>query len=42
MELYNSNSQIENFYSSTEVKADDNSLGKLSDFNKFLDGKKPD
>jgi cell division protein FtsZ len=42
MELYNSSTQIESFYSNTEVKADDNSLGKLSDFNKFLDGKKPD
>lgn len=42
MELYNTNSQIENFYSNIEVKADDNNPGQLSSLNTFLNGKKPD
>jgi cell division protein FtsZ len=42
MELYNSNSQIENFYSSYEVKTDQNNQTQISTINTFLDGKKPD
>ncbi len=42
MELYNSNTQVENFYSSYEVKADPNSTSPISSINTFLDGKKPD
>ncbi|HKZ68425.1 MAG TPA: cell division protein FtsZ [Chitinophagaceae bacterium] len=42
MELYNSNSHIENFYSNYEVKADQNNQAHISTINTFLDGKKPD
>lgn len=42
MELYNSNTQVENFYSSYEVKSDDKNQGHISTINTFLDGKKPD
>jgi len=42
MELYNSASQIENFYSSYEVKDDPAKQGPISTLNTFLDGKKPD
>ncbi len=42
MELYNTNTQIENFYSSYEVKADQHNQGQISTINTFLDGKKPD
>jgi hypothetical protein len=42
MELYNSSSQIENFYSSYEVKEDPSSQGPISTLNTFLNGKKPD
>ncbi len=42
MELYNSASQIENFYSSYEVKDDPSKQGPISTLNTFLDGKKPD
>ncbi len=42
MELYNSNSHIENFYSNYEVKSDDNNQAHISTINTFLDGKKPD
>ncbi|NDF97405.1 MAG: hypothetical protein EB101_00415 [Chitinophagia bacterium] len=42
MELYNSSSQIENFYSSYEVKDDPAKQGPISTLNTFLDGKKPD
>ena len=42
MELYNSNSQVENFYSSYEVKTDDRNQTHISTINTFLDGKKPD
>jgi cell division protein FtsZ len=42
MELYNNNSQVENFYSSYEVKTDQNNQTQISTINTFLDGKKPD
>ena len=42
MELYNSNTQVENFYSSYEVKSDNKNQGHISTINTFLDGKKPD
>ena len=42
MELYNNNTQVENFYSSYEVKSDDKNQGHISTINTFLDGKKPD
>ncbi len=42
MELYNSTSQIENFYSSYEVKKDQHNQTQISTINTFLDGKKPD
>ncbi len=42
MELYNSSSQVENFYSNYEVKTDQNNQGQISTINTFLDGKKPD
>jgi cell division protein FtsZ len=42
LELYNTVSPAENFYSSYEVKADDNNTGKISTINTFLDGKKLD
>jgi cell division protein FtsZ len=42
MELYNTNSHIENFYSSYEVKAEDGNKGSISTINTFLEGKKPD
>ncbi len=42
MELYNSSSLIENFYSNYEVKADENNHTQISTINTFLDGKKPD
>ncbi len=42
MELYNTNSHIEQFYSSYEVKAEDGNKGAISTINTFLDGKKPD
>ncbi|MFT3933281.1 MAG: cell division protein FtsZ [Chitinophagaceae bacterium] len=42
LELYNTVSPAENFYSSLEVKADDNNNGKISTLNTFLDGKKLD
>ncbi len=42
MELYNSSTQVENFYSNYEVKADSNNQAHLSTINTFLDGKKPD
>ena len=42
LELYNTISNVENFYSNVEVKADDNNNGHLSTINTFLDGKKPD
>jgi len=42
MELYNSTSHIESFYSSYEVKTDQNNQTQISTINTFLDGKKPD
>lgn len=42
MELYNSNSHVENFYSNYEVKSDDKNQAHISSINTFLDGKKPD
>lgn len=42
MELYNASTQVENFYSSYEVKTDDKNQTHISSINTFLDGKKPD
>ncbi len=42
MELYNSTSHIENFYSNYEVRSDENNQAQISTINTFLDGKKPD
>jgi cell division protein FtsZ len=42
LELYNTVSPAENFYSSLEVKADEGTTGKISTLNSFLDGKKLD
>jgi cell division protein FtsZ len=42
MEMYNSKTEIENFYSSYEVKDDPSKQGPISTLNSFLDGKKPD
>lgn len=42
MELYNNNTQVENFYSSYEVKKDQNNQTQISTINTFLEGKKPD
>ncbi|MBM3412331.1 MAG: cell division protein FtsZ [Bacteroidetes bacterium] len=42
MEMYNSKTQIENFYSNYEVKEDPNKQGPISSLNSFLNGEKPD
>jgi cell division protein FtsZ len=42
LELYNSISQVENFYSNYEVKSDENNQAQISTINTFLEGKKPD
>ena len=42
LDLYNSISHVENFYSNYEVKPDDRNSGPISTINTFLDGKKPD
>ncbi len=42
MELYNTVSSIENFYSNYTVKPAENNKGEISTLNTFLDGKKPD
>ncbi|MBK7678903.1 MAG: cell division protein FtsZ [Chitinophagaceae bacterium] len=42
MELHHNSSQVENFYSSYEVKTDQNNQTQISTINTFLDGKKPD
>ncbi len=42
LELYNTVTSVESFYSQYEVKADKNNLGEISTINSFLDGKKPD
>jgi cell division protein FtsZ len=41
LELYNTISSVENFYSSYEVKKEDDNT-RISTINTFLDGKKPD
>jgi cell division protein FtsZ len=42
LELYNTISSVENFYSNYEVKKDDDDTARISSINAFLDGKKPD
>jgi cell division protein FtsZ len=42
LELYNTISNVENFYSNYEVKTDQNNNTEISTINTFLDGKKPD
>ena len=42
LELYNTISNVENFYSNYEVKTDENNQTQISTLNTFLDGKKPD
>jgi cell division protein FtsZ len=42
LELYNTISHVENFYSNYEVKTDENNNTQISTINTFLDGKKPD
>ncbi len=42
LELYNTVTSVESFYSQYEVKADKNNQGEISTINSFLDGKKPD
>jgi cell division protein FtsZ len=42
LDLYNSISHVENFYSNYEVKNDDRNNAQISTINTFLDGKKPD
>ncbi|HOA36799.1 MAG TPA: cell division protein FtsZ [Flavihumibacter sp.] len=42
LELYNTVSPAENFYSNYEVKTDDRNNTRISTINTFLDGKKPD
>lgn len=42
LELYNTVSPAENFYSNYEVKTDDKNNTRISTINTFLDGKKPD
>jgi cell division protein FtsZ len=42
LELYNTISNVENFYSNYEVKTDENNKTQISTLNTFLDGKKPD
>jgi cell division protein FtsZ len=42
LELYNTISSVENFYSNYEVKTDENNNTQISTINTFLDGKKPD
>ncbi len=42
LDLYNSISHVENFYSNYEVKGDDRNSGSISTINTFLEGKKPD
>ncbi len=42
LELYNTISSVENFYSNYEVRKDDDSNTRISTINTFLDGKKPD
>ena len=42
LELYNTVSNVENFYSNYEVKKEDDNSTRISTINTFLDGKKPD
>jgi cell division protein FtsZ len=42
LDLYNSISHVENFYSNYELKPDDRNSGPISTINTFLYGKKPD
>lgn len=42
LELYNTISSVENFYSNYEVKNDENNKSSISTINTFLDGEKPD
>lgn len=42
LDLYNSVSHVENFYSNYEVKNDDRNNAQISTINTFLEGKKPD
>ncbi|HXB42645.1 MAG TPA: cell division protein FtsZ [Puia sp.] len=42
LELYNTISNVESFYSNYEVKSDENNNTTISTINTFLDGKKPD
>ena len=42
LELYNTISSVENFYSNYEVKNDENNKASISTINTFLDGEKPD
>jgi len=42
LELYNTVSHVENFYSNYEVRSDEDNTGSISTINTFLDGKKPD
>jgi len=42
LELYNTVTSVESFYSQYEVKAENNNQGEISTINSFLDGKKPD
>ena len=42
LELYNTISSVEDFYSNYEVRTDENNQGEISTINTFLDGKKPD
>ena len=42
LELYNTVTSVESFYSQYEVKGDQNNKGEISTINSFLDGKKPD
>jgi cell division protein FtsZ len=42
LDLYNSISHVENFYSNYEVKSDDRNNAQISTINTFLEGKKPD
>ncbi len=42
MELFNTSSSVENFYSNYTVKPDGNNGAQISTINTFLDGKKPD
>jgi cell division protein FtsZ len=42
LELYNTYSSVENFYSNYEVRKDDDQSARISTLNSFLDGKKPD